>query len=450
MKGSQKHVSPTAIKRLTLAVTISACAGVQANTITVNGQNASDCTLVKAIKTANDGSSQPPCAAGDPSGSDVINLHGDQYLQAVDNTTDGKNGLPSVTSKITINGNGHKIARSSSASVFRIFHVAAGGDLTLDNVTVSDGIANGAGYYESQGGGIFNWGMVTLSNATVSNNSAITGGFREGGGIWNGGRLDVDRSVVSANFAGYFGGGIFNAPSSQVTIAASTISGNSTSGSGAGMYSQSSTVSLSNTTISGNTASSSGGGLANNSGKVSVVNSTISGNVAQSGGGLSNRSSTVVVTNTTIAENIATHLGSGAGLTRIGGTVTLRNTILFNSGGNDCGSLGDIVNESHNWLSDDSCVADGAGDPKLGPLTDNGGATKTHALLAGSGAIDAGDDAVCAAAPVGGKDQRGETRPKGAHCDIGAFEADVVVPPPDDTTFFVIPTKNGKTVVFGL
>jgi hypothetical protein len=54
-------------------------------------------------------------------------------------------------------------------------------------------------------------------------------------------------------------------------------------------------------------------------------------------------------------------------------------------------------------------------DPLLGSLADNGGPTLTHALLAGSPAIDAGDNAVCPAT-----DQRGVARD--AACDIGSFE----------------------------
>jgi len=57
-------------------------------------------------------------------------------------------------------------------------------------------------------------------------------------------------------------------------------------------------------------------------------------------------------------------------------------------------------------------------DAQIGPLGNNGGPTATHALLAGSPAIDAANDAAC---PV--TDQRGVTRPQGAHCDIGAYEA---------------------------
>jgi hypothetical protein len=64
----------------------------------------------------------------------------------------------------------------------------------------------------------------------------------------------------------------------------------------------------------------------------------------------------------------------------------------------------------------------------LGPLRDNGGSTRTVALLPGSAAIDAGDDATCAAPTVNNRDQRGFFRTAGPHCDIGAYEAGGVEP----------------------
>ena len=63
-----------------------------------------------------------------------------------------------------------------------------------------------------------------------------------------------------------------------------------------------------------------------------------------------------------------------------------------------------------------------SGDPKLGPLANNGGPTPTMALLSGSAAIDNGDDTTCASAPVSNLDQREVARPLGEHCDIGAYE----------------------------
>jgi hypothetical protein len=63
-------------------------------------------------------------------------------------------------------------------------------------------------------------------------------------------------------------------------------------------------------------------------------------------------------------------------------------------------------------------------DPKLGPLGNYGGFTQTIPLLPGSSAIDAGDDTTCPTT-----DQRGVSRPQGAHCDIGAYEyVDTIAP----------------------
>lgn len=102
-------------------------------------------------------------------------------------------------------------------------------------------------------------------------------------------------------------------------------------------------------------------------------------------------------------------------------TTILQNTIVANNltGGNCSG----IVTDGGGNLNypDTTCPGINA-DPKLGPLQNNLGPTETMALLPGSAAIDAGNDAVCAAAPVNNLDQRDITRPPGAHCDIGAVE----------------------------
>lgn len=80
--------------------------------------------------------------------------------------------------------------------------------------------------------------------------------------------------------------------------------------------------------------------------------------------------------------------------------------------------------------SDATCAASltGPGDlnntnPLLGPLANNGGPTPTHALLAGSPAIDA-----AGGCPPPATDQRGVARPQGSACDIGSFESQGVGP----------------------
>src|SRR5262249_20347535 len=110
------------------------------------------------------------------------------------------------------------------------------------------------------------------------------------------------------------------------------------------------------------------------------------------------------------------------------------NTIVAGNTPSDCQGI--VASSGNNLDGAASCALAAAGDlsrvdPVLGPLADNGGPTRTHALMAGSPAIDAG--AGCPAT-----DQRGMPRPRDrtgdgtALCDIGAFE--FAVPPPTTTT----------------
>jgi predicted outer membrane repeat protein len=113
--------------------------------------------------------------------------------------------------------------------------------------------------------------------------------------------------------------------------------------------------------------------------------------------------------------------GYGGGGIYSGGNATLTNTIVSDNGVDNCG--GSVSSSGYNLTDDDSCGFTAPGDlvvadAMLGPLADNGGPTETHALLAGSPAIDAGSPDC----PPPATDQRGVARPQGAACDIGAFE----------------------------
>src|SRR5262245_11183206 len=96
-------------------------------------------------------------------------------LTAANNTADGPNGLPQISKKdsLTIVGNGDTIERSTAAGTpaFRLFDVASGSSLTLENVTLQNGLAFGAGA-SAEGGAIFNQGTLTLTGVTVQNNTA--------------------------------------------------------------------------------------------------------------------------------------------------------------------------------------------------------------------------------------------------------------------------------------
>jgi hypothetical protein len=355
--------------------------------------------------------------------------------------------LPNITDAdgLTIDGTGQSIIVSGNKAV-RVMRVDAEAMLNLQNLTVADGNS----HEDRDGGGILNIGTLTVRHSTISGNNAQ---FGDGGGIFNSGTLTVSDSTVSGNGiypGGTLGAGIFN--TGILTVTNSSVSGNSTSVGGGGIF-NTGTVTVTGCTFSGND-SGRGGGIANDgaltvtgstfsdnfsdslgggissSGTVTVTNSTFSGNTTYQGGGIYN-GGTLTITNSTISDNRGNYGGSGI---YNDGALNLANTILANNvlgAGGDCFNYGSTnINASGiNLVADGSCGASSdpahfiTGDPMLSPLTDNGGPTLTHALRAGSPAIDAADDAICAD-PLRGNnlDQRGVTRPQGPHCDIGAYE----------------------------
>jgi hypothetical protein len=196
---------------------------------------------------------------------------------------------------------------------------------------------------------------------------------------------------------------------------------------------------INNSTISSNKAfvydkGAYGGGISN-SGTLTINNTTLQGNGAQGGlfcsggfgGGIYNDSvGTLVVNNSTVSENGALFAG---GIFINGGTATLQNSILENSG--NCS--GKISSNGYNLSSDDTCNFRNPGDlnntdPILGPLQNNGGPTQTMALLPGSPAIDTGNPSGCTDgnAHLLKTDQRGRPRPDKEDtggCDMGAYES---------------------------
>jgi len=245
---------------------------------------------------------------------------------------------------------------------------------------------------------------VTLVNSTVSGNIASLGFGGSGGGINNfRGTTTLTNSTVSGNKA-YNGGGIFNF-SGTVTLTGSTVSGNQ-AGRGGGIYNHrgAATVVMTNSTISGNVAPLGGGIYNEQDGTLMLTNSTVSDNKAGQGGGIS-ASGTLILTNTIVARNTAP-----TGPDCHGSPFSLGHNLIGDV--SDCSFTpvtGDLINVH----------------PKLGPLQDSGGPTKTHALLPGSPAIDAADNI---AAPE--RDQRGVPRPVDgdgdgtATSDIGSHEFD--------------------------
>jgi len=292
------------------------------------------------------------------------------------------------------------------------------GQAAASVVTVSNGnakiglsqltIQNG---FNKQGGGIYNAGILTISNVHVTGN--VAGGH--GGGIGAGGGVEA---------------GIYN--SGTLTINNSTVGGNQARGNienlahGGGIY-NSGTVSVNGSTISSNNAYGLGGGIVNDS-AARIVNSTISGNNGLVwGGALVSRASTTI-SNSTISGNSSQYDPGGIDL--LYGTVALQNSIVADNSGGNC--YGTLTSSGHNLSSDATCNFNGPGDmnhtdPLLGPLQNNGGPTQTMALLPGSLALDAGNPSGCTDGQghLLKTDQRGQPRPDkedSGGCDIGAYE----------------------------
>ena len=212
------------------------------------------------------------------------------------------------------------------------------------------------------------------------------------------------------------------------------------------------TVRIEHATIVGNRAVEEGasgdgygGGIHHVGGALTVVNSTISGNVSdQRGGGLASfnlSDGSVTLIHTTVTANSAPDDESGGiyfqDETLESTELRLQNSIVAGNSASahpNCGvealDFNEVVYQGTNLLGDADCDPRAedivAADPVLGALADNGGPTRTHALLTGSPAIEA---AVTGCASIA-TDQRYVARPQGSHCDIGAFEFTGFIVPP--------------------
>ncbi|MBX7234578.1 MAG: cadherin domain-containing protein [Caldilineales bacterium] len=310
------------------------------------------CTLAEAIVSANTDAAYGGCTTG-YAGADTIDLQADVTLTAANNSTYGPTGLPVITTPITIAGNGHSISRSS-ISDFRILAVGSGGDLTLNSATVSSGVAMGS-LPDGGGGGIFvTAGLLTLTNSTLSGNSAVVGG-----GIFaRDATVAVSNSTLSGNSAG-FGGGIY-AESATVTVSNSTLSGNSASLGGGGIFAIYATVAVSNSPLSGNSAGDGGGGILARYATVTVANSTLSGNSAGWGGGIFAYFGTATIANSTLSGNSVTYLGGG--VYARSATVAVSNSTLSGNSASDGGGIYAgyaTVTVSNSTLSGNSASAGG-------------------------------------------------------------------------------------------
>ena len=366
-------------------------------------------TLREALAAANTNASVDGSTAGESGVQDEI-----RFSDGLTGTIqlDPALGQLQITDSVRIVGHSAKDTIIDAQRGSRVFDVAStAGDVAFDGVTITGGKTTGDA---SRGAGIrfLSTGTLTLTGTAVSGNS--TDGFTS------------------------FGAGIYTNVGAVVAVN-SLISGNATLGrssDGAGIFSQNGPVSLTNSTLSGNTTS----GYHSDGVAIYTV------------GGLA----TVSLTNTTVTRNdaIGTEDGGSGGVAVVRAAVTVNNSILTGNFNRD-GSERDLwisgyanpqtFSASHSILGATSEVPidpapvsspDANGnlvgtqanpiDAKLSPLADNGGATMTHALYAGSPAIDAGDNALAVdpSSAALTTDQRGAGFPRIDHgtVDMGSYE----------------------------
>jgi large repetitive protein len=224
--------------------------------------------------------------------------------------------------------------------------------------------------------------------------------------------LVLTDDAFTNNHGGYSAGAIYNDSTGNLTVTGSTFNGNSTGYYGGGaVYNSLGTATITNSTFYGNTCLSYGGAIDNYYGALTLINDTIDGNSSTFyGGGLYDAGTTSqsVLINTIIAGNSAPYGPDTYGT--VAAAKSFNNLIgIDDASGLTNGVNGNLVGTAANPIN-----------PLLGALQYNGGPTMTQALLAGSPAINGGNNAY---AP-GPFDQRGPGygRISGGTIDIGAYE----------------------------
>ena len=267
----------------------------------------------------------------------------------------------------------------------------------LDDSVASGNTAHDGGAIVSQ--------ILNMERSRIVDNSAT----RYGGGAYVNNDVDIFESMLVGNNAGDAGGGIWYTPSNFNGV-------------------------ISRSLFEDNTATNDGGGvwLGADENALLMANNTFSGNSATTGAGSGlyvDTGASAFAYNTTFAGN-----GPTESIAKYG-ELTLESSIITSSGIDCVVALEDpqIISLGHNLSDDDTCIGlDQTGDQTevdalLAPLANNGGNTRTHALLPGSPAIDAAADASCFGKLTQGVDQRGAPRPN-IGCDIGAHEQEVELP----------------------
>ncbi|NJM62059.1 MAG: hypothetical protein HC849_20600 [Oscillatoriales cyanobacterium RU_3_3] len=351
-----------------------------------------------------------------------------------------------IEKNLTIRGLGANNLTISGNNASRIFNVDDGNSNNAIAFSIA-GLTLTEGATTDNGGAISNSENLTVFDSTITLNSA-----NSGGGIFNTENTQIFNSTIDSNSADSQGGGILNQGNLQIDR--TTILGNLALVDGGGINNDGGTLTVTNSTINTNFAQVASGGIDNDRGTATIINSTISDNFSESYGGIATNLGNTTIFNSTITANISNSGGNGLFNGTGSNTVITNSIVAGNWNNSDVFALNPFTSGGNNLIGNGEGAAgftDGVNgdivgtvaspiDPQLGTLQDNGGATFTHALLNGSPAINAGNNATLPAdtqdfdgdgntsepLPI---DQRGVTRIQNGFVDIGAFESDIETRP---------------------
>ena len=427
---------------------------------------ASVCTLADHIRSANTNTAVGFCPAG--TSHDIITIAEDITLTEP---------LPPITGTITIEGGGHTI---SGDGQFRIFDVQRG-NLTIRNLTLTDGKAEHGGalrlqagtlsVYESNfvgnrteksAGAIYaNGGTLDISNSRFEDNCAqlatyalvegvdrdsrsvdadgcvrvsytrseIDGDVQtkvDGGAIrlLNGAQAIIENSTFADNKATYGGAISTSSDADRLVVNGSSFLGNHARQSGGAIgavWSGGGASVISNSSFVKNSAEGNGGAIDAKHRAMNISNSTFSQNHTDGNGGALQVGwdATVTVTHATFIENRAR--SEGDAIYKFDGTLFLRNSIIVGAGrADDC--VGGLDQDIGNLSPDRTCGVPLGSEALLDDVT---GSPAYYAPLDLSPAVDVAVAEYCL-----GTDQLGTERPQGGGCDIGAIESTTAKPAP--------------------